>query len=490
MGSSAFNDIKSGMGARIFTHDDMGNKGGAEVARGIYDQFNFEGGGAIGALLNQLNGKREDTSDLGKRLYTEGSQAKADIAKKYEDSGMVAQGGMDLAGSPLGALSVFGGPTAGLMGEDVFNKTYAEARQSGVDKEGAAARAAGHAALETGIAAIPAGKFLSKIPGANRVIPREALVDLFGNASKFVYKTGLTAAGESAEETVTTLAQMGLDKLLASQTENAELAAHAKDNLPKSTADFFEAVRRSAVAGAMGGSALGGPVEALNIMKAAGQEAAMLASNIDAANNEFNPAKAGDVPRSNAIAPTVTQMDMFGTPEGLPSYESQEAARQKDLEIQEGLRQGRAAEGNAAALAENRESERLRLQGVVDTNRQKVEFLQEQVNGGKTDQQTLSSLAAAVRDTKRAENDLAKGITYKESPAPAAATTTPAVSKKPAVQTDLFTNQESAQLEDQRATAKAARVEATKVVAKEGKGVQEKAKSARAAARRTFLTEQ
>lgn len=182
----------------------------------------------------------------------------------------------DVAGSPTSLLSIWGGPLASVGALDVYNQEWMAAKEAGLSDADAEAQAAPKASAEL-IGMIPAGKVLSKIKpleGTIARLSRGKLVDSV--ASVAAGRTVKTSLGEAVEELATTYSQMGVDAVLASQSNSPEARKYAQDNLPKDTAEFFDATWRTLKAGALGGAAIGGPVDVMRTMKEAGEQAALL----------------------------------------------------------------------------------------------------------------------------------------------------------------------------------------------------------------------
>lgn len=177
----------------------------------------------------------------------------------------------DIAGQPSMALSVFGGPlAAGVTGLDVYGQEYMDASRAGVDPELARQRATAMAGLEGGISAIPAGRFLNKIPGVNRLTKGIADDLLRSDLSKIASRTAMTGLGEASEEALTEAGQIGIDKAIAAYTDDANTRRFSEQN----TVDFWNQVWRAARAGGAVGTTLGAGQSTFEIAKEAGQLAA------------------------------------------------------------------------------------------------------------------------------------------------------------------------------------------------------------------------
>lgn len=188
----------------------------------------------------------------------------------------IDQGVIDFAGSPSSAVSVFGGPAAAIGAADVQGQEYVNARRAGVSHADALSRANAMAGIEAGLSVIPGQRLLEKIPGVDKFVSDQ----IRGNLGKWATRTGAQAVAEGGQETVTTLAQMGVEAAIAQTSDDEALRDFAAGNLPKTTTEFFNQVRRSAVAGAVGGASFGQAEVQQSIMADAGK----LASDMYLAN--------------------------------------------------------------------------------------------------------------------------------------------------------------------------------------------------------------
>lgn len=253
-------------------------------------------------------------AEVGGELMSDAEANQRLVQANGSDLDWLSQGVNDLLQSPSSAASVFGGGAAGVGAADVLGQEYTRARRAGVSREDAMARAQLASNVELGTSFIPTGKLFSKIPGVKKSI--EDVVQ--STASKFVKRTANQMAGEGLQEGVATLAQMGVDADLAKNARNEETRDYAANQLPASTVDFFNTIRRSVVAGSIGGGVLGTIETRESIISDAGKLASDMYLGDLKYGDEVRKPAALDKQLSNAITPDNTglQPDLF--PETLP----------------------------------------------------------------------------------------------------------------------------------------------------------------------------
>lgn len=164
---------------------------------------------------------------------------------------------LDAAESPTGAVSLIGGPAAGLGIEDVFNREYQQARQAGLSQEDAETWARSQAAPEM-IGMIPAGKFFGKTP-VGKVAAKGLADRLSSPAMRSAINLAKTAAGEGTEEALTGALGDLTAAALAGQAEHENLRKYAQEQLPGSVEEFATRRAREGLAGALMGATLGAP---------------------------------------------------------------------------------------------------------------------------------------------------------------------------------------------------------------------------------------
>lgn len=305
----------------------------------------------------------------------------------------------DVANSPESMLSVIGGPTAALPYATTYSREYLAARQAGLEPEDADKRAKVQAAIEGGISAVPTGRV------------GRAAFSVLGDITRTAGRVAATAGREAASETVTTAAQLAADKYMAENADSEKLRDYAQFNLPKDITSLFDVLWRSFKAGALGGTVMSTPME---IVKTAAEHGKLAADTLRTAEQWANTRPpTDDTPPAppeieEDVAPT-TAIEPTATPEQI------EAERDRAWEI-------RATE---RAREANREDMRSSITARVDQVRQRVEELQEAVEGGDRSPATLSAFAAANRDLRRAEQVLTRFDVQQPPQAPELPSTAP-----------------------------------------------------------------
>lgn len=255
------------------------------------------------AKVAELGGSLMDDADTNQKLVQQNGQ----------DLDWLSQGVNDVLSSPSSVASVFGGPAAAIGATDVLGQEYTRARRAGVNQNDAMARAELAAGVEFGTSVIPTGKLLTKIPGVKKSL--EDVVQ--STASKFVKRTANQMAGEGLQEGTATLMQMGVDADLARNAQNEETREYAANQLPKNTVDFFNTMRRSVIAGSIGGGVLGSIETRESIISDAGKLASdMYLGDLKYGQEKRAPAELAKQLES-AVVPTASpQLDLF--PETTP----------------------------------------------------------------------------------------------------------------------------------------------------------------------------
>lgn len=358
--------------------------------------------------LGDLMDEREAQGrELFGSLFQEGAEESEAVNKGLDSLNFgktVAEPLTDVAGSPSSLASIFGGALAAVPAADVYAQEYTEARLAGLDKDAAKARASLHAGVEGAVESIPAGKVLSNIPGLDNLLGREAAEALLNDVAKTAIRTGRTAAGEGIEEGVTTLAQLGIDKAIAENTSNEELATFANERLPEDVVGVWDATWRSVKAGIAGGTSLGGPMEHIRTThERAKLTSEMLAGNASTRNQLRGTRIETPAVQQNGIEGLTPQTeDMFGTPEGLPTVEQAEDSRRKELEIDAGfsvLRKQRAVE----------KARQLKIDGVkaqLDNAAKTVEKIQDAISSGKVTGAQGNTLVAGIKRVNELQQEL------------------------------------------------------------------------------------
>ncbi|MEG0162084.1 MAG: hypothetical protein RR714_07265, partial [Aurantimicrobium sp.] len=226
--------------------------GDAQSARGLAN---------IGAAVRDPRAQMlKDSASLSEKAAANRSNVDA-VRKVIADRGfLVAEGGeaiLDAAESPTGALSLVGGPLAGIGMGDSFAQQYKEGRDAGLSKE-EASRVAELQALPEAIGFIPAGRLLSKIPGLG-ALGRAAESKVNSVLTRTVAQAGATALGEGTGEAATTAAQLAMHKLNAEFSDSDAVRKYSQSQTPKTAGELGEAMWRSFKAGAV----MGGPMGAI-----------------------------------------------------------------------------------------------------------------------------------------------------------------------------------------------------------------------------------
>jgi hypothetical protein len=425
----------------------------------------------------------EDFSTTRQRLTEQAAQNEESAKDVLNRTGFgrgLLETAQDVAGSPESALSVFGGLTSAIPAATVYAREYDQARSAGLGPEEADEISRAKAAIELGVSSIPAGRVLSHIPGINKLAGSQVAELLMGDLAKVGVRVTKTAAGEAVEEGVTELAQLGVDKYNAMTSEDPVVRRYAESNLPKDVTQLWDQTWRAMKAGALGGTALGGPLEGFRAVSERGKQASELQSTIERTVTEDSNLRTRrrlDMDRSSAITPIQESMFLEPTDTSV-SFEQQQADRQRQLEIDAAYALERRRPLDTSAQRETaQESNRVQIVARVDTARQSVEQLQDRVEAGDTSAQTLSDMTRAVREQSQAEatlrnvDRLGPVSETRDSIAPRTQVTTP-------VQTELPLSKTQEEI--------SGTYEARTFLAKETKKADDAAKSRRAKARRDF----
>lgn len=265
----------------------------------------------------------------------EANRANVDAMRKTLDNRgfLISEGGealLDAAESPTGALSLFGGPAAGIGLGDQFAQSYKEAREGGLGKEDAA-RVAELQAYPEAIGFIPAGKLLGKIPGVG-ALGRAAENKVNDVLTRTIAQAGATALGEGTGEAVTTATQLAMHKLNAEFSDSEAIRNYSAGQIPKTAGEVGNQIWRSFKAGAV----MGGPTGAIEGRFSAAADAGKMAADfnnamsdaiLESKNEQVNQARLARAPTPKAPEPT--QIEMFPTAQSDGrTFAEQEASRQ------------------------------------------------------------------------------------------------------------------------------------------------------------------
>ena len=242
----------------------------------------------------------------------------------------LGEGVLDAAESPTGALSIIGGPLAGLGMGDQFAQSYKDARDGGLNKE-EAARVAELQAYPEAIGFIPAGRLLGKIPGLSKLgqMAENKVNDVL---TRTIAQAGATALGEGTGEAVTTAVQLGMHKLNAEFGDSEAVRKYSAGQVPATAGEVGNQLWRSFKAGAVMGGPMGGIEGHFTAAADAGRMAAdfnnaMNDAVVESKNAQVNQARLDRAP--TPANPEPRQVEMFPTAQSDGrTFAEQEASRQ------------------------------------------------------------------------------------------------------------------------------------------------------------------
>lgn len=393
----------------------------------------------VGAILDTI-GVGPSVARLTRERADANLAARADWDRGLEGrSGFTTWAGTAVADAAesgaSGAVSLLGGPAGMIAVGDAYAQAYREGLEGGLEGADLEAWAWSQAAPE-GIAVIPAGKVVERIPVLGPLLKRKAAEATAEYAARITGRTARiggamarTGAGEYAEEFVTDLTQSAAQTALANQKQSQALADFAATQAPgggdlslEAMGEALASAHRAGSAGlvmGLGGGTIAGVRDARNYTR---ELEAQGDANVLAGAAHSEAAMRGRGTPLDPTAPAPVQEDMFGAaPEGTPSFEEQEAARQRQLEEDVAYQQ-RARE---RTREENREGLRNNLQRTVDERAEEVARIENDIEEGDTTSQTFNALTDARASLAEAEQNLSdfdslepQG-TNRVSPAPA-----------------------------------------------------------------------
>lgn len=381
----------------------------------------------------------------------------------------LGEGVLDAAESPTGALSIIGGPLAGIGMGDAFARQYKEGRDAGLSKD-EAARVAELQAYPEAIGFIPAAKLLGKVPGLG-ALGRAAENKVNDVITRTIAGAGATALGEGAGEAATTAVQLGMHKLNAEFADSDAVRKYSQDQVPKTAGEVGTQLWRSFKAGAIMGGPLGGLEANLSAAADAGQQAAKFNSAMDDAileskNMEVNQRRLDRAP--TPANPEPRQVEMFPTAQSDGrTYAEQETSRQEGYLRAAEEQQNRRRTFEQMEAEQNAQVDREREAGFrqMELDRAAAE------NAGSPLAQQLAQLGGAV---PRANADT--GVS-----------TSPAVATSPRTLTEPVQGELAV---TQPQPMDIARQEIENVINKDNKKALTAAKAKRAADRRKFRAQQ
>lgn len=248
-----------------------------------YRAYNPYGGGPVGtapslttpeqrqANIEQLRSGAASLEEAMAPNIESAETLRTSVRERDPVQAFIGEGLLDALSTPSAVLSVVGGPVGAVAIADVYERTYAEARDAGLSHEEADAQAWSQAAPES-IAVVPAGKLLERIPVLGPLLKERAK----NVASKLIQRApdpallagaraAKTVAGESVEEALTGGMQDVMTAYLAGSAEseaqrefNAERAIAPLDEL-LTTPEFWERRGRDVRAAVIMGGAAGTP---------------------------------------------------------------------------------------------------------------------------------------------------------------------------------------------------------------------------------------
>lgn len=326
----------------------------------------------------------------------------------------VIEGLGDVAGSGSSGLSVFGGLTSALTFADVFLQEYGKARLAGLRPDQAFDAGVGQSAPEALLSIVPTAKAVRSIPGVAagiKAIERRIADNAdsaLGKAANILTQTTAAAAGEGGQEGLTFMVQDAVRRYqgLVGEEKAREYALEQVVSRDEYAGELWRQVR----AGILMGEAISLPgAVASSIEQGAAVADAKEQAATSLENRILYPAEIATRMRQEAEARRQQQ----------EAAEADKADTELNLDIareQERIREEqKAAEEDAAweqrnlerARESNQQDVRRNLERSIDEARQDVEVLQDAVEDGARDSQTLNDLAAATRRLREREEALA-----------------------------------------------------------------------------------
>lgn len=434
-----------------------------------------------------VGGVRRDMADLAEAAqanFDAASGARERLGSRNWLIRNLGEGALDAAASPSGAASLLGGPLGAVAVLDAYDQAYQQAVDAGIDSdEDRELWALSQAAPEL-VSFIPASRVVQRLPVIGQAVERLVKKPLNNLAATFIEREGSpalkaamrtinTALGEGIEEgftggmqdvaagSIARLASGDLSELARANTSST--FGGAEEN-----GTFADVLWESARAGFVAG---GGLSAVPNVARSYADRARFIDERSAQTEQDILEGAARVQDRaSEPVLPTSEpvrepeQGDLFGVPEDAPSFEEQEAARQRQLEEDAAWAQ-RNREREAEQQAARREELRNSYVARVDRARQEVERLQEDIEAGATDSATLNAAARAQSELAEAENNLRsldEAFAPREEVTPTRTQQAPVQEAEP-VQRDFVAEQEEQE-----------RVRRLNVIAQRRKAVQKK----------------
>lgn len=434
-----------------------------------------------------VGGVRRDMADLAEAAqanFDAASGARERLGSRNWLIRNLGEGALDAAASPSGAASLLGGPLGAVAVLDAYDQAYQQAVDAGIDSdEDRELWALSQAAPEL-VSFIPASRVVQRLPVIGQAVERLVKKPLNNLAATFIEREGSpalkaamrtvnAALGEGIEEGFTG----GMQDIAAgsiARLASGDLSEFARANTsstlggPEENGTFADTLWQSARAGFV----MGGGLSAVpNVASSYADRARFIDERSAQTEQDILEGAARVQDRaSEPVLPTSEpvrepeQGDLFGVPEDAPSFEEQDAARQRQLEEDVAWAQ-RNREREAEQQAARREELRNSYVARVDNARQEVERLQDEIEAGATDSATLNAAARAQSELAEAENNLRsldEAFAPREEVTPTRTQQAPVQEAEP-VQRDFVAEQEEQE-----------RVRRLNVIAQRRKAVQKK----------------
>lgn len=431
----------------------------------MMDRSTFEQASAAARELNRIDEAEELFSDPRKveELKARMAQLKAagqvesQEAENYFDrtNSWVARTGADvwnsrasllapaaaLAGGALftplgmGPVGAGAGAVTGSIpaAEQARKAAYSEGRDAGMSEDQAREFSHVMAASDFVLSAVGQGG----VAALSGILKTEAKKRITDSMAKHVLKTSIKQGALGyAEEAGTQALQMGIR---ADYAQDSDLSQATRDYLRQTanikqdgTIDWGSALsemNRAGLAGVATTAAVATPVEIITTSAEMGRQAKILddqiKGRIDArtVRNEFRAAQERNLARNN-----VEQGELFDlAPDNTPSFEEQEASRQREYEIDAGIQLGRRQseqDRQAANRETNREELAAPLQRRAEELRGQLEQVDDLLAEGDYSQGTLNSRTALQQELAQVESQISSIVDVVSPQAPRLRSTT------------------------------------------------------------------
>ena len=368
----------------------------------------------------------EDTDSWGSRTF-------ADVANSRASAIPIVTG---LAGAAIaGAPGAFAGAAAGSIpvADQARRLAYMEAKDMGMPEALAREFSLDMAASEFILSTIGQGGAAA----LSGILKTEAKKRITDGMAKHVLKVSAKQASLGyLEEAGTQGIQMGIR---ADYAKDSDLSQATKDYLrqtanirPDGTIDWGTALsqmNRAGLAGVVFTAGAATPIEIINTSAEMGRQAKILDDEIKGrqtartVREEFRTAQERNLARNN-----VEQGELFDlAPNNAPSFEEQEASRQREYEIDAGIQLGRR-QSEQDQQAANRETSREELAAPLQRRAEEIRGQLEQVDDllaeGDYSQGTLNSRTALQQELAQVESQISSIVDVVPPQAPRLRSTT------------------------------------------------------------------